>query len=1207
MRERLSVTVRLLAAVVGLLAAAVVPLRAQTPLCHESVSMVTSGGLGGTGTYASDMVFAQWAGSQGGWGWAGGASAVQGGAATHTGRAVSETNPYVIAANEVFSFNLSSLTTTVESLNATYGAGNWTIANPSLFFQSSCNVQNNSRFGLGSGTFSIYWVANNNWAQSLGTEDDRQLNPPYASSAAVLLPWAGSLAHLGDGTFTIARIGSGDQPMTCPLSTADPNYPLFVRAITNPTLGGGSLYSPFTTYPALTLYIMGTSDTLGMLVFTGGPGGNSEPPPALSFDVVPSPNLGVAPGTHAFPDTPVSRSSAPQSFTVTNSGLAECVLGQLAISGANSTEFAIASGTDACSGQTLPVGGTCTVGVVMSPTSGGSKTATLNVPSSQLNNPNLGVPLTGSSIPGFTITPATSLDFGNVTVGQAKEISFTVANNSAVSQTVSSVRASGDSGFSLAATAQDGTIVTPGGSTAVTARFTPSQAGPASGAVRIASRITSDDSAMPDITINLTATGVSVPTAGIAIAPPGPVVFQPQDIAVANGHQTQIVTVTSNGNRELVIGQVSLSSTTDFGIVSDTCSGHAVPFSGSNSCQVTVQFNPASAASGLAADLTIPSNAGNADAAVNHQNVVQFSGTGTNGFTVTPQAVELGVILLPDNNLGGIVPTGCTDNLDGTVSCPVTITSTGAALSSISLSTGGGAFSVSPSTFASLAANATVTATVTYAGTGGSIPVDTGTLTVQAGSQSVQIPLTAVTEARPAKPVNGLPFDGTNVSLTPRLTSSTFSGANGTTHKYTTWEISTDSNFSFSYTDTASGSIVFSATTSGPDNLTSLTVSPAKLDPDTMYYWRVGYTDSRGGTSLPSTVTSFRTIAVPMNAGGTSPRSMMVTDAAGNEITNLSSLSTAAAAGTSISSQIFADLGSSIAINSGTMFDPASSRPTIAIVKESGGASSNVLALVTPAGTNIGSLATTVTTDAAFGSPPPAGYTFPVGVVGFRIAGTANPAQVTLYTPTSLPANAVWYKYSDTSGWLQINSRGTFDATGNRLISSATTFNVVNGKGVLAITDNDAADSNPQVGVITDPGAPAVPAPVALTPAVEDPRGGGGGGGCFIATAAFGSYLSPYVVILREFRDTVLLPTGVGRSFVAWYYRLSPPIADTIRSNEELKAGIRLLLVPVIAFSFVSLKAGLSVATMAAFLSAFITLVLIGLGARRLGRRMSRG
>jgi hypothetical protein len=69
---------------------------------------------------------------------------------------------------------------------------------------------------------------------------------------------------------------------------------------------------------------------------------------------------------------------------------------------------------------------------------------------------------------------------------------------------------------------------------------------------------------------------------------------------------------------------------------------------------------------------------------------------------------------------------------------------------------------------------------------------------------------------------------------------------------------------------------------------------------------------------------------------------------------------------------------------------------------------------------------------------------------------------------------------------------------------------------------------------------------------------------CFIATAAYGSYLDPHVNTLRRFRDQYLLTNSPGEWFVGVYYQYSPPIADYIRERETLRTMVRSVLTVVV-------------------------------------------
>jgi len=74
--------------------------------------------------------------------------------------------------------------------------------------------------------------------------------------------------------------------------------------------------------------------------------------------------------------------------------------------------------------------------------------------------------------------------------------------------------------------------------------------------------------------------------------------------------------------------------------------------------------------------------------------------------------------------------------------------------------------------------------------------------------------------------------------------------------------------------------------------------------------------------------------------------------------------------------------------------------------------------------------------------------------------------------------------------------------------------------------------------------------------------------GCLIATAAFGSELSPQVQQLRELRDNTILNTKSGMAFMTtfnqFYYSFSPTVADYEIEHPIFKEAIKLTLTPML-------------------------------------------
>lgn len=200
-----------------------------------------------------------------------------------------------------------------------------------------------------------------------------------------------------------------------------------------------------------------------------------------------------------------------------------------------------------------------------------------------------------------------------------------------------------------------------------------------------------------------------------------------------------------------------------------------------------------------------------------------------------------------------------------------------------------------------------------------------------------------------------------------------------------------------------------------------------------------------------------------------------------------------------------------------------------------------------------------------------------------KVDAPGDSATVTLYLPAPAPEEYRWIKHNETRGWHEF---------------TGAVFNAERDQITLTLVDGGAGDDDGVAnGVIKDPSGLGIPVESSGLDSPSSAASGGGGGGCFIATAAYGSITEPHVMVLRKFRDRFLLGNSLGKSFVRFYYTHSPRIADIIAEHDQLKAIVRVGLMPLVGVSWIALKFGPAL-TLASILL-FSVLIFLSVSRRR--------
>jgi hypothetical protein len=204
----------------------------------------------------------------------------------------------------------------------------------------------------------------------------------------------------------------------------------------------------------------------------------------------------ITPLINNFGNQLVNTTSSAITLTVTNTALSQgelWITGAPTVTGTNANQFQATVGTGAgeCTvGRHLPIGGTCTISVVFTPTSAGCKggllgicpniasNTTVNIGKASGTGVGAGVTGVGGTTTTRTVTPATFATFPTTARGsQSAPQSLTVTNTGFNPIPVTSIGFTGANTTYWTQTTTCGASIPVNGSCTVTVRFAPPAAG----------------------------------------------------------------------------------------------------------------------------------------------------------------------------------------------------------------------------------------------------------------------------------------------------------------------------------------------------------------------------------------------------------------------------------------------------------------------------------------------------------------------------------------------------------------------------------------------------------------------------------------------------------------------------------------------------------------------------------------------------------
>jgi len=352
-------------------------------------------------------------------------------------------------------------------------------------------------------------------------------------------------------------------------------------------------------------------------------------------------------------------SSAPQTTAVDANGRAEFLINLAPATAVDFSTFSIVVPPGACSGPLCSIIPILTLDMVkyrlVVDYNADFSTFTADFIGQTGNNSILSIKM-DSVVPEITVTdsvaPADDLlvPFGDVTELTSATQTVTVTNAGTANLVLGAVASAVplEAPFALANDNCSGATVAPAANCTFQVTFSPGFVGAYSDTLDIPS----NDASEPSVTVTVTGNGVALPVPNISVTdsvPPATDQLVPFGSAAVGTTVDQTVTVTNDGNGDLIVGTIASADglLAPFSTVNDTCSGQTV--APAASCTLTVRFEP-TAATTSNDTFDIPSN-DTADPTV----TVTVSGTGTSAaspeISVTDDTQPFDDLLVPFGNV----------------------------------------------------------------------------------------------------------------------------------------------------------------------------------------------------------------------------------------------------------------------------------------------------------------------------------------------------------------------------------------------------------------------------------------------------------------------------------------------------------------------------------------------------------------------------